>query len=409
MSAHVDYLPAFLRTRQHLLPLLILISLIMTGNGIVAPILPVYAEHFGVGGTLIGMMITLFGVGRLIANIPAGILSERFGRRPFLCLGPALIAIGGVGAAMSGNFEMLLMFRFVQGIGSGIYMTISATVLAETTRSGERGRVMAFYQGSLLVGAGIGPAIGGFVALHFGYSAPFWAYAGVAVVTFLVAFATFQEPPRHGHEHSRQSPEARPRFRSFATEPLFLMLCVITFGVFFTRTASQWLIIPFVGHDRFGLSVDIIGLALGASAFANFLMLPIVGPAVDRFGARPITVASTILTGLALSLMAVSSSPILYWAGLILLGISSGFNGPAVAAATADILPAGLFGPAMGMQRAVGDAGFVLGPILVGLVYDLTSAGYTGALVGNAALMMVAGLTLAGGIGRTASSTKPAE
>ncbi len=117
---------------------MVMVVLIMSGNGMVAPMLSLYAQQFGVSGILTGMMITLFGIGRLLANVPAGILSERFGRRLFLCIGPALIAVGSVGAALAADFELLLVWRFVQGVGSGIYMTVSATVAVQVSQPGER-------------------------------------------------------------------------------------------------------------------------------------------------------------------------------------------------------------------------------------------------------------------------------
>ena len=53
-----------LRREKRLAPLLLMIALIMMGNGVVSPILSLYAQTFGVASTLVGTLITLFGVGR---------------------------------------------------------------------------------------------------------------------------------------------------------------------------------------------------------------------------------------------------------------------------------------------------------------------------------------------------------
>ncbi len=392
MPSQTTYATVILR-RPQLVPLLVLMVLVMTGMGIVAPMLSLYAREFGASGTFLGMMITLFGIGRLVSNVPAGILSERFGRRPFLCLGPALIAIGAAGAALATSFEALLAWRFVQGVGSGIYMTVSATVLVQVTRPGERGRMLALYQASLLLGAGIGPAIGGFLASRWGYAAPFWAFAAVGAAGFLFALLAFEEP-----EDDPPDPAAAPQsgppvsVAGLLTQLPFLLLCLITFGVFFTRTGSQWLLIPLLGEDTLHLSVDLIGIALSVISVANFLMLVVVGPAIDRYGARTVTVYSTLLTAAALALVALSGSQAGFWCGMVLLGIAAGFNGPSVAAALANHVPPGLYGPAIGLQRAVGDTGYVLAPILVGLLFDFTGIGSAGALLLNAALMLGSGL-----------------
>lgn len=401
LALHLPLRPSVLGRRPQLAILLVLISLVMAGNGIVAPVLPLYAMEFGVGGALVGMLITLFGIGRLVANIPAGILSERFGRRPFLSAGPALIAVGAVGAATATSFEMLLLWRFVQGIGSGIYMTTSAAVMVQLSTPGKRGHMMALYQGFLLLGAGVGPALGGSLAAHFGTAAPFWGYAVLATAAFVLVLTAFREPedpePAEGEDAA-----APVSMRTFLKTRAYVLLCMVTFWIFFTRTAAQWLAMPLVGNQRFGLSVDLIGLALTAAAVANAAMLPLVGPATQRFGAVTVAALSTALVAGALIAVALADAPVVYWAAFVGIGIGSGFNGPSVAAAIADITPSNLFGPAMGTQRAIADTGFVIGPVLVGLIHDLTPFGYSGALAGNAVMLALSGVLLWFGAGAAA-------
>jgi MFS transporter, DHA1 family, multidrug resistance protein len=119
-----------LRAQPMLVPLLIVMALVMSGMGVITPVLSVYAQSFGVGATLIGLTITVFGAARLVVNLPAGVLSERYGRRMLLWSGPLTIAIGSVGAALTGSFIGLLFWRFVQGIGSGVYMTVATAAAA---------------------------------------------------------------------------------------------------------------------------------------------------------------------------------------------------------------------------------------------------------------------------------------
>ncbi len=377
--------------------MLVLIGLMMAGNGLVAPILSLYALQFGVSGALVGMLITLFGIGRLCANLPAGILSERYGRRLFILLGPAMLAVGAIGAALATDFTMLLIWRFVQGIGSGIYMTVSGTVLVQVSRPGQRGRVMAMYQASLLTGASIGPAIGGWLADHFGFAAPFWALGAVAAAALAFALFMFDEPPPVAAPAPADG-EAKPAsWISLLSNVPFVLLCVITVGVFFTRTGSSWVLIPLVGHEVFGLSIGAIGLAVSITAIANVVVLPIVGPLIDRLGSRPITIASTLITGAALVIIAVTSGQIWFWVAIVLLGMGGGFSGPSVGAALAEAMPPHLYGPGMGLQRMVGDAAFVIGPIVVGFLSDIPFVGMSGGLLFNAVLMIGSGVIFAVG------------
>ena len=138
------------RRDKRLAPLLMMIALIMSGNGVVSPILSLYAQTFGVASTLVGMLVTIFGIGRLIANLPAGILSQRIGRRPLLFIGPLVVAGSSAFAAMTHDFSMLLVWRLVQGVGSGIYMTASLASIADISPPQFRASNMALYQAALV-------------------------------------------------------------------------------------------------------------------------------------------------------------------------------------------------------------------------------------------------------------------
>jgi multidrug resistance protein len=388
--------------------LLVMIALVMSGTGLVAPILSVYAASFSASSTMIGMIITLFGVGRLIANIPAGLLSQRIGRRPLMMAGPAIIIVGAIGAALTGHFAELVFWRFVQGIGSGVYMTTSSAMLADVAEPKDRGRVMALYQAGLLVGAGIGPAIGGALALRFGYTAPFWGYAVVCALALIVAWRSTEETAVTPTAVSdTASPGPAPRLSAdLLGNPLFLLVCLINFGVFFTRTASQWQLIPLLAHDSYGLDVDALGLALSLSAAANFVFLPVAGRLIERHGARSVTVWSSLVTGAALIVIAVGGGTTTLWIGLMLMGVAGALNGPSVGAFAAEIMPRALYGPAMGVLRSSGDCGFILGPILVGLLDDLGSVGHTGGILFNAVLVLATGAAF-GAIGGARAPGRP--
>ena len=78
------------------------------GIGLVSPILPQYAKTFGVNMTMIGMLITIFGLARIIVDIPAGKLTDKFGRRPILIVGPLIVAVGSLGCGLATKYWILL-------------------------------------------------------------------------------------------------------------------------------------------------------------------------------------------------------------------------------------------------------------------------------------------------------------
>jgi len=162
-----------LQQNEILLILCIEVVLMMLGIGLVSPILPQYACTFGVNITMVGLLITAFGVARILVDIPAGKLTNRWGRRPVLIVGPLIQAVSSIGCGLATHYGMLLCFRFIQGIGSAMYTTAALVMLADISTSANRGRLMSYYQGSLLLGSGLGPTMGGLIAQHFGLAAPF--------------------------------------------------------------------------------------------------------------------------------------------------------------------------------------------------------------------------------------------
>ena len=376
-----------IRQEKRLLPLLIMIACIMMGSGLVSPILSLYAQTFGVASTLVGTLVTIFGIGRLVANLPSGYLSQRIGRRPLLVCGSLLVAGSSVGAALATDFNWLLFWRLLQGIGTGVYMTASMAALADISPPQHRAGNMALYQSSLLLGASIGPAVGGFVAQFYGYASPFWFYMGVSLMASVTALFSFEDT-LNKTDARKPLPSSVSR-RGMMTAP-FTAVCILSGVIFFTRTATLFQLIPMLGAEVFGLDVGSIGAALTLSAFMNFLMLPVATPLITRIGARATVIWLTLGSAVGLAMLYLSASQAWFWMAVIVLGASSGVSYPAVSSFTIACLPRERYGPGLGMQRTFGDVGFVFGPVVVGALGDLTGGGHFAGVMLNIALIVVA-------------------
>lgn len=379
--------------------LLVIVALVMSGMGMVSPVLSLYGPTFGVGATEAALVITVFGIGRFAADIPAGMLVERFGRRPLLWGGPAIIAVTSVGAAWADNFTLLIVWRFLQGLGSGLYMTAAAATLADVSTPATRGRVMALYLGALLAGTSLGPAIGGLAADAWGLQAPFWCWAVTTALAAVYAFVRCRET----HTSGVGSGHHRGHF-FLLTDVLrsrdFLLVAAVTFGIFFTRTAANWGMIPMVGQDRFDFGVDTMGLAIALIGFGTLIVMPISGWLCDTHGFRAVILVACVLTATGLALVAFAPGQLLYWTGVFTVGLATGFGGPATNAFAANIAPAGRYGPTMGLLRAVGDAGFIVGPVVIGSAMDLAGIGNVAGLLANGALVLSAGVAFVLGVKR---------
>jgi DHA1 family multidrug resistance protein-like MFS transporter len=401
-----------LQENYTLLMLCMTTVVVMLGHGIISPVLPLFAESFDVQVALVGTTVGAFGLARLFVELPAGYVSERWGRRILVVGGPAITVLASVGSGLSPNLWTLLAFRFLAGAGSAMYMTGALIYLAEITDETNRGRLMSIYQGSLLLGAGSGPALGGLVAALLGYRAPFYVVGALAAFATVWAFARMPEPGRTGVNEERparadeaaaaaQPPAApsqtggmadRPRagIRDLLSRVDFWMVGLLTFTLFGTRVGARLTILPLMGDSRLGMSTWGLGLVFSMMTFLNLVILAPSGVMSDRFGRKAVIVPATLMTGLALMLFAVSNSVWMFVMAGVVLGIGAGVAGPAPAAYAADIAPPGLRGVSMGLYRTFGDMGFFVGPILAGWLADVSSFGW--ALGLNAALLILCAL-----------------
>lgn len=376
-----------LAENQTLLILCVTTAFVMMGHGIISPVLPLYAQEFGVGTAMIGLTITVFGAARLIVNLPAGFLSERYGRRLLLVGGPAVTALGSLAGGLAPTFGWLIASRFVAGAGSAMYMTGAMIILTDITTDENRGRMMSLYQGSLLAGVSLGPGVGGFVAEGFGLAAPFFLVAILASLAMLWSFGRMPETvdvgresvgPAHGAGQEQASVREAPRRSalSLLMRPDFLLVCMLTMSIFLTRTGARMTLLPLVGENRLGMSPGGLGLVFTMMTVLHLIVLAPAGTMIDKLGRKAVIVPSALVTGVALVLFAVSGNVWVFVFAAVIHGIGSGIVGPAPAAYAADIAPPGMRGINMGLYRTFGDAGFVIGPVLLGGLADVAGFGW---------------------------------
>jgi MFS transporter, DHA1 family, multidrug resistance protein len=371
--------------------------LVMAGQGVVAPVLPLYAESFGVTAAMIGLTISVFALARLILNVPMGFVADRFGRRSVLISGPLVTCVGMIGSGFAVGIWDLLAWRFVAGAGSAMYMTGAQIYLADISTNETRARFIGTNQGALQLGQAIGPAIGGVMAEFFGLRVPF-IFVGLLAL-FATGYAYFRVPEtRHlalaqlAEEEARNGGQPRDRHALlyFMRSKDFIAVALVTMSIFFTRTATRQTLLPLVAAFRVGMSTGAIGGLLTMMAFVNLVLLAPAAMLADRFGRKIAIVPSNLVVAGALLLIAVAGNAMLMVTAAFALAVGASIAGPAPAAYVVDIAPPHLRGIAMGLYRSAGDFGFVIGPPLLGLIVDWSSYGV--ALSTNAALMAVTAL-----------------
>lgn len=337
-------------------------GLVILGVSIISPVLPEYALSFSISVALIGWAVSAFALARMLMDVPAGFLGDRFNRKSTMIAGLILIIMASFGAGMAPNYLLLIVARIIEGAGSALYITSATTWVAQVSVGESRGRYMSLYSGLIFGGTAFGPAIGGFAAAHYGLRSPFFIYAAFAVMG-LLATIPLKEPAKEPSEGKRPAIQLKDVPRAL-TNGAFLLVNFSVFALFFLRIGVRSTLVPLYSSLNLGLSEDKIGLALTVAAVGTALLAFPSGWLSDKVGRKIPIMSCLILSAASVLLVPLQNS----FGGLLMImafyGIATGLQG-SIAAWPADIAPKDKLGTFMGVYRVIGDTGMVIGPIAV--------------------------------------------
>ena len=376
-----------------LLWMCVLVGINQLGFGAMVPSLALYAQSFGVPASAIGLAVGIYGLARFATAVPAGQLSDWIGRRPTLAIGGLVSALGNLWCARAGHYPEFIVARFIAGAGAGLILTTGQVVLADISTPARRARTISIYQGTFLFAVGLGPLPGGFLGQRVGLAAPFVAYAAAGSLAAVVAWRRLPETKDRRLPVVPGAASPLPPFTSqlrlLAGRVGFVLVSLVSFVNAVARTGALFNVIPILGHDRLALAPDRIGASLALGNLAGFGLAYPSGVLVDRYGRKSVIVPATLVMGVALVVFLLAPSYPWFLAACAVWGVSQGVSGAAPAAYAADVAPPGMNAAAMSFYRMLADSGYVVGPVVLGLVTDLTGP-ETALGVGAALLVVVA-------------------
>ena len=363
--------------RRILVWMCVLVCVNQLGFGSMVPSLPLYAQSFEVPASAIGLAVAVYGLARFVATVPAGHLSDWLGRRHMLAIGGVISAAGSFWCAEAFGFADFIVARFIAGAGAGIILTTGQIVLADISAPHRRGRNIATYQAAFLFGFGVGPFPGGLLAGHYGLSAPFLA-AGITslVVTGIAWFlVTETRPVAPAALYANTTPP-----QAFVRQMLtllrrrgFLLVSLIALMNAVVRTGGLFALIPLLVTATIGLSVAEIGFGMMLGSVCGLVVAYPAGWLADRYGRKVVIVPSTLLTGASMVLFCYAPSYAWFIVASIIWNVAVSISSSAPAAYAADSAQPGMNAAAMSTYRMTADAGYIIGPLGLGLLADITS------------------------------------
>jgi MFS family permease len=384
---------------------ILVVFFVMAGAGLVLPILPLFARSsFGVGYGAVGVLVSAYGLARLVFDLVAGPIVDRFGERVTAVSGLAVIALGSALTGIASGFAMAVAAWATAGISSAIALAALYTRVLRVVPATQMARTLGIFYGAFNTGFVAGGALSGLVADRFGLAGPLLANA--VVVTLAAVLWLVLVPPGRAAPAGGAPPPDRGGGGNLARllrTPGLVPVVVTNFAYLWMVAVVFDTLVPLFASDELGLSTVGIGVVFAVALAAEFVVLYPAGSLADQRGRKPVLVPA--LAGLAVATAAVgwAPTPLLLGVLLAVLGVMSGAAGVPPGAMLSDVAPTQASGTAVGVFRFCGDLGFTLGPLLAGWAVPLVGFRWAFAL---AAIPTAVALTL---IARTPETLRPAE
>jgi multidrug resistance protein len=351
----------------------------IAGFGLILPLLPFWAEHLGANPTEIGLILTIYALAQFIFTPILGTLSDRFGRKPIIITSLLIEAFSFALTGFAGSFVVLLLARFIGGIGASNIGSAQA-VVADVTPPEGRARGMGMIGAAIGLGFVIGPAIGGILS-SFGTVVPFLAAMVVAILNAILVLAFLPETHKVRSVSQTDASQAAQKGGMFAGYGQLLrnntLTRLITINLLFTAafTAMEAVFALFAQH-LFGWTAKETGYIFAYVGVIIVVMQGgLVGQLVKRFGEQKLLIAGLILLAVGLALLPFSTTLAFMLVALGILSVGNGAVTPTTSALLSLTSPREVQGKVLGLSQGVASLGRIVGPLAAGAIYSAFGPG----------------------------------
>ncbi|MBN3036669.1 MAG: MFS transporter [Bacteroidales bacterium] len=344
------------------------------GVASITPAFPQIARELAISADRVGWLITIFTLPGVILTPVMGILADRLGRKIILVPSLLLFGVAGTCCALTRDFGMLLVFRFLQGVGAASLGSLNVTLIGDLFHGRDRAAAMGYNSSILSIGTAVYPALGGALAA-IGWHYPFFFPLLALPVGFLVfRYLNNPEPSRHTgfREYFRNA------LKGILTRKV-LGIFILSIATFIILYGCYLVCFPLLMDERFSASAPIIGVIMSVMSLTTALISSQLGRLMGLFSGRILMIFGFALY--SLSLFLIPEMPSTGWVliPVILFGVAHGLNIPSIQTMLAALAPMEYRAAFMAINGMVLRIGQTLGPIVMG--FALSTGGFSMAFI----------------------------
>lgn len=341
-------------------------------TGSIVPVIVLSATELGADVATAALILTLTGIGSLVTNVPATLITSRFGERWALVVASLWCSAAMILALSATNLAVFAAAIFMVGMAGAVFGLARQSYLTEAVPVHFRARALSTLGGVTRIGVFIGPFAGALAMSFLGLDGAYWVGAATTV---LAAVLSFQVPELGG---SRQSstrlavdaaapPTLRAIFHSHAR-----IFGTVGVGVLLIAAvrATRQAVLPLWAQE-IGIDPTTTALIYGLSGAIDMLIFYPAGKVMDLYGRRWIAVPCMLIMGTALLLLPLTRDAPSLLAVALLIGFGNGIGSGIVMTLGADFSPSPGRPQFLGIWRLLTDIGTMAGP---GTVSAVTAA-----------------------------------
>jgi EmrB/QacA subfamily drug resistance transporter len=163
---------------------------------IVATAMPSIASRLG-GFSLYSWVFSSYLLMQAVTTPVFGKLADLYGRKPIFIAGVMIFLAGSLLCGFAGSMGMLVVFRFVQGIGAGAVLPMAATLAGDLYTIRERGRIQAYMASVWGISSIVGPLAGGLIVEHIDWHWIFWLNIPFGAISIILISVFLHESVQH--------------------------------------------------------------------------------------------------------------------------------------------------------------------------------------------------------------------
>ena len=362
----------------------------------VAPLLPHYSDELDLSKTAAGALTAAYPAGTFAGSLPGGWLAARWGVKPTLLCGVAMLGVTSLVFGFANHIVLLDAARFVQGVGGAFMWAAGMAWLVSASPPERRGEMIGAALAAAIVGVLFGPVLGGAATLV----GPEMVFGGVALVAVGLGAWAWQIPG----VAPEPSPGLGALLAAMRRRPVLAGFWLFTIPALFAGVIE--VLVP-LRLDDLGASGAAIGAIFLVTAAVEAVLSPVAGRVSDRRG-RLFPIRAGLVGAVVMAVLLPLPGTVVLLGVVVLFTFAAlgGFWAPAMAMLSDASEDAGLdLALAFSISNLAWAAGHLVGSGAGGALADATSDAVPYGLLG-----VVCAATLAGviGLGRGAPARSPA-